>query len=99
METEQINWANDFEISDFLSEKAAELIGIFSRLKSNNKNHPSVNDWDKEGKKWGDYRQNLLEGKLFFATEESANAEIERLQIILEEAQSIEDNLLKSKNV
>lgn len=83
METEAINWADDFTISENIADYASDIIGSYARISMAYPNHANVNEWNKEFEKWSEYYDNRFDH--FYATEQEANNEVDRLLKVREE--------------
>lgn len=86
-----LNWANDFTISENIAEFASDLIGIYSRICSNNPNHKDYKEWNERSLEWSRYFNSRPDH--FFPTEKSAEEEVNRLVQLRKEALEIERNL------
>jgi hypothetical protein len=93
MESNKINWYNDYLINETINETVSAIIGTYSRLKTKHPNHPDFPIWEKEKQKWNDYRLNLP--KLFLKSEEEANELIKKISGVLKSTLAIEEKLRK----
>ncbi len=91
METEKINWADDFTISENIADFASDIIGSYARISFANPNHANVNEWRKELEKWQEYYDNRFDH--FYATEQEANIEVDRILKHLKEVSKLEASL------
>jgi hypothetical protein len=92
MESNKINWYNDYLINETINETVSAIIGTYSRLKTKYPEHPDFPIWEKEKQKWNEYRLNLP--KLFLKSEEEGNSLVKDLSEVLKEALKTEETLL-----
>lgn len=77
MDTEKINWVNDFRINESLHSSAQDLSAAYGRMHFNNSTHEEAKTWQENSIRWAEYEHSIKDLK--FNTEEQAFAEVERL--------------------
>ena len=95
METEKINWTNDFKINESLHAFAQEMSAVYGRMCFNNSEHPDTKEWKEKSLTWADYDRSIKD--IVFNTEEKALEEVNRLAKECKELLSLEKSLLHKR--
>jgi hypothetical protein len=95
METEKINWANDFGVNELLHETSSQLSGAYGRLCFHNPTDARYTHWQKQGLVWADYEQRI--GGMVIDSQLAGEKEITRISEELKTILALEKELLKAQ--
>ena len=94
--TEKINWKNDQDINQSITEFSSDLSSVYSRVSGIEPDETLKTKWEQGAKQWFTYNRNIV--NLYFATKAEGEAEVERILAEFKKMDIYENQLInKSK--